>query len=177
MPKTKVDTALGEKVGNKIQSLVDSTNAADLMIMGMGFFAGWEGGTILDTFFKGNLSSGGSASISLNPFQPSIDRARSDPAVAAIMAGAGYLGFAATFNPFVSAWLQGQVGNQFAIQKTAEQTTTLTPELGDATKAKIAMGCIGAIAAYAFTRPGFLPALMGLAGDIIKEVTSLPIIV
>jgi len=166
------------KIESKIQSLVDSTNAADIVIMGMGFWAGFEGGTILDTFFS--PKNGQSGSHSLNPFQPSIEKAKSDPVVGAIMAGAGYIGFAATLNPFVAQWMQNEV-SPYSVQATQAQAQALTPEqnklLTDATKAKVAMGCIGAIAAYAFTRPGFLPALMGMAGDIVKDFTSLPIVV
>jgi hypothetical protein len=36
---------------------------------------------------------------------------------------------------------------------------------------------MGAIIAYAVTRPGFLPALMAMAGNVVKDIAAVPIAV
>ena len=174
-------------IETRFEDLVNSADLADLMVLSMGFYAGWEGATVIDAFIK---STGADAIGSmLNPLKLRVSNAKQDPVVAAAMGVGSYIGFAATLNPFVTV-LAGNWFGSMAKGMESPQTpngTSVNPNsyidygkmtnaqqatLNDATKAKIAMGCIGAILAYAVTRPGFLPALMGLAGNIVGDLTG-----
>jgi hypothetical protein len=144
-----------EKFQEKMQEILLATEGPDLIIISLGFISGYQGITMLDYLIK---------SVVDDPSTP----------LGKIHANAQKL--------------EGLVSEGVALSPTGalikilsgEVTPTSTPQENtqqylDAQWAKIGLGCMGAIIAYAMTRPGFMPALLGMAGNVIKDIAAVPI--
>lgn len=144
-----------EKFQEKMQEILLATEGPDLIIISLGFISGYQGITMLDYLIKSVVD---------------------DPSTPLGMMHAN------------AKKLEGLISEGVALSPTGalikilsgEVTPTSTPQENtqqylDAQWSKIGLGCMGAIIAYAMTRPGFMPALIGMAGNVIKDIAAVPI--
>jgi hypothetical protein len=143
-----------------VATLAANVSPADLAILAMGFYAGYNGVTMIDYFMKGLSPT------AVSNLQSTIDAAENIATIS-------------SFTPLAAMqvwdWISGK--SDSAPETTVSSTMSAEHKklISDATTAKIALGCMGAIVAYAFTREGFLPALLGMAGDLASNLTKIPI--
>lgn len=145
-----------EEVIDRLDRFMSELAPADALIMSMGFYAGYNGYTPLTAIIN-QTGSGGY-------YQNLIDRAnRGDVAAGfqgGLMFGGGLLG--------------ASLGAMYSAFKGPIDALTGNPAVGEAERqdiikgfqAKIAMACMGAIEAYAITRPGTIQGI----GEIVKGI-------
>ena len=144
----------------QVLELLKSEHGPDYLIVIMGFTAGWSGVTMLDYLVQNVESSTGIGKLKAN-----ADALKND------------VGFLVSNTPTgaLVKLLQGLRGEPSVASPPSTQEQAL--QQLQTYEAKLALACMGAIVAYAVTRPGFLPALMGMAGDIVKDIAAVPIAV
>jgi hypothetical protein len=157
-----------KELGRTVAELLQSESGPDYLIITMGFIAGWEGVTMLDYLVK---STGiddpntpiGKLKANANALESDIGWVVANSPTGAL---AKLLGQVSPGTASSTPWPQNAIVPTTEAQALAQ---------AKAYQAKLGLACMGAVVSYAVTRPGFLPALMGMAGDIIKDVAAVPI--
>lgn len=156
-----IDLSKADKLDNLQRTMIEILDRIedhpDAVILALGFYAGAEGLNIIDYFLQGAEPAG------VSKLKANV--AALESAAASLFKGSATTAIPITLTSFLNTDWQ-------------TQDPELPQQYYDALAAKMALGCMGAIYAYAFTRPGFLPALMQLAGSVLKDLTpsALPII-
>lgn len=131
-----------EALVRTIDRFVGEIPASDLVIMAAGAFAGSQGYTPITSMMK----AFGGASLEIGTL---AERMQKDPTWLAS-------GVVMPLPTLVASWLLGNEG-------TTEEARY---QQQDQFKAMLALSAVGLIEAYTMTRPGTLPALTKLAGDL-----------
>jgi hypothetical protein len=146
-----------ENFQEKMEAALLATEGPDLIVLSLGFISGYQGITMLDYLVK---------SVVDDPSSP-IGKLH---AAAAKLEGIASEGVALSPTGALIKILSGEITPTTSSPETTQQYL-------EAQWAKIGLGCMGAIIAYAVTRPGFLPALMAMAGNVVKDIAAVPIAV
>ena len=142
MGRPKKSTAPKETAVSIIDRFVSEIPPQDLIILAAGAFAGSQGYTPLTAMTKIGTGVGGEIA-------ELIARATKDPTWA-IATGIS------PFGALVASWLN------------PAQASEVDEAHKDQFLAMMALASIGMIEAYTITRPGTLPALTKLAGDVVR---------
>jgi hypothetical protein len=162
-----------EEYRSRMSTILTSASGPDLVILGLGFYAGWEGVTLIDYFIK-DLPGGVQG---LQNDILAVETAGITILPQAVFGEASQIWNQITGNQPANAAPSQPQADLATYAKYGQLTADQKQILNNAMVARIALGCLGAIAAYAFTRPGFLPALMQMAGDIVGGKSAVPIAV
>lgn len=143
-----------------IDKLVADVDPQDAIIIGMGFIAGMYGGTIIDELARGNSAQKN------NPVFSKLDAAKTDPLYAYALSQAFILtGGSPLLTLLVSPFLPTSPGGSSTTITESDQQ-----KLQQMIMLIIAGGCIGAVAAYALTRPGAIEGIGNLINGLIPSV-------
>lgn len=141
----------------RLDKLLAEAPPQDLLIMGFGLVAGWNGYTPI----TGLMNMGGNA---VSTWQDLVDKASKGDVIAGGMAGMP-LGLAGGAIGMMYAAFAGPINAM-----TGEREVVVEPDkvkiMRDAIAAKTALACIGAIEAYAITRPGTVAGI----GEIVRGI-------
>ena len=144
-----------EKFQERMQEAILATEGPDLLIISLGFISGYQGITMLDYLVKSVVDDPSSPIGKLHANAAKLESIVSE-------------GVALSPTGALIKILSGDVTPTVTSQETTQAYL-------DAQWAKIGLGCMGAIIAYAVTRPGFMPALMAMAGNVAKDIAAVPI--
>lgn len=144
-----------------LKDLFKKADPADVAIMTFGFVSGWEGITMLDYLIKG-VGEVLDSSTNLGKLKANASALDNDVSWLVNNSPTGAL-----------ARLLGGGSSSGSDQNTIPISKTEALTQIKAYEAKLALGCMGAIIAYAVTRPGFMPALLQMAATVGGDIAKL----
>jgi len=158
-------------------------NPKDFVILGLGFFLGWEGLDIFGAISKGFINSvmgaaKGTAALPLDLSKSILDTANIPPSMLKFIFAPAMLLFGKPSGTISKAHFEDISVlrmTQEELDAQAAKTGTTDPALAfqinwTDIEMHLITGCLGALTAYALTRPGAIGEIIAGVGDIVKGI-------
>ena len=158
MAKQKVASELE----TTLKGLFAKAEPADVAILTFGFVSGWEGVTVLDYLIK-SVSGAVDSSTGIGKLKANA---------AALDSDVEWL-FANSPTGALAKLLGGLQGSPPSSPSPMVLSRADALTQVKAYEAKLALACMGAVVAYAVTRPGFLPAMLQMAATVGGDIAKL----
>lgn len=165
MPKRKLPSVV-----QTVDTLFQDIKGEDILIMAGGFIAGTQGYTPISALIS---IAGESPSAKIKSARDTAASKLSGGELAQANSFLGALDFINVVGAFLPSGFLGQQAAGYGASQLEEQINTMVPadpekqkQVRDYVMSTLAMGCVGMIEAYAYTRPGTLAGI----GEIVKGI-------